>query len=159
MRSLFKHQHLEGAKYDNGLDYYLMHGIFIAGRLIYRFKETVLRRSNTEPYLVRYSLITTKWFSLKLHNILSSDDECLHDHPWAYMSILLKGRYIEESETGFKAYGRGAVLVRRAKWKHRLHIGKPVWSLVITFRKTREWGFWTRKGFIHWKEYDSKYCD
>lgn len=125
------------------------------------FKRTVITRGDNKPYLVRYSLFSCPWFSFKLHHILSSDDECLHDHPWSFISILLHGTYIEASDnetpgvTTYQRYKAGNLLYRAASWRHRLIIVKPVWSFVINFRKVREWGFWTTKfGFIPWYKYN-----
>lgn len=125
----------------------------------FRVKKKTLYRSDTGPYLVRYSILSTRWFAVKIHHILSSDDECLHDHPWSFISVLLKGRYIEESEKRFGHYRAGHILFRRAKWKRRLMIGEPVWTFVITFRKTRQWGFWTKKGFVSHDQYTSDLCE
>lgn len=124
-----------------------------------RIKKTRIQRHDSIDYLTRYTLLSTRLFSIKLHHILSSDDECLHDHPWTFISILLRGTYIEESDNGYKGFGPGSILFRRAQWKHRLMIDKPVWSCVITFRKVREWGFWTKKGFIRWEDYDQSMCE
>lgn len=125
----------------------------------FRIKKKILYRSDAGPYLIRYSILTTRWFSIKIHNILTSDDECLHDHPWTFISILLKGRYAEEGADKFRFYRAGNILLHRAKWKHRLIVGDPVWTFVITFRKSREWGFWTRKGFVSHAKYNSELCD
>jgi hypothetical protein len=122
-------------------------------------KRTTIQRHDGVDYLIRYSLFSCKFFSLKLHHILSSDDDCLHDHPWFFISCLLAGSYVEESTKGYKGYSRGSILFRPARWKHRLIINKPVWSLVTTFRKVREWGFWTKKGFIPWNEYEQNMCE
>jgi hypothetical protein len=130
-------------------------------------KKTIITRGDGKPYLVRYTLFTCKWFSVKVHNILSSDDVCLHDHPWAFISIILKGGYEEQSrptdpwaamaldagDVVSKRYGPGTVLYRKAQWAHRLVLTKPAWTLVITFKKTRMWGFFTPKGWLPWFKY------
>lgn len=135
--------------------------LFAFGRAIplLKIRKTVIQRHDGVNYLTRYSLLSTNIFAIKLHHIESSDDDCLHDHPWTFISILLKGCYVEEYDKGFKGYGRGTVLFRPARWKHRLIINRPVWSLVITFRKVREWGFWTKKGFVPWNKYDQNMCE
>lgn len=161
MRSLFKLLALDRKDHAAvSFDSYETLGLFFAGKRILKIKKTILRRSNCVPYLIRYSLLSTRFLSIKLHHILTSDDQCLHDHPWAFISILLKGKYAEEGpKNKFRIYGRGNVLFRRAKWKHRLLVHEPVWSLVFTFRKSREWGFWTKRGFIPHDQYDSTFCD
>ena len=138
-------------------------------------KKTVLFRSGDAkklPYLVRYTLFSCKWFSIKLHHILISDEDCLHDHPWAFISIGLWGSYLEyrqwdpqilrdfrnkaqytvATET-HRRYRAPWIIYRPANSIHRLELKKPVWTLVITFKKVRQWGFWTRKGWIPWFKY------
>ncbi|RKR83214.1 hypothetical protein BDD43_3416 [Mucilaginibacter gracilis] len=119
------------------------------------YKKKVIQRIDNKPYLIRYSLFTCRWFAVKVHNIILSDFECQHDHPWAFVTILLKGGYVEYTQTGSKVYGRGSVLYRPAESLHRLEIHQPVWSLVITFKKVRQWGFLTPRGWIKWFDYSS----
>ena len=98
-------------------------------------------------------MFTCRFFSVKVHNILLSDYDCQHDHPWSFVTLLLKGGYVEYTPTGSKVYGPGSMLYRSAKYVHRLEIHQPVWSLVITFKKVREWGFITPGGWVKWFRY------
>ncbi len=93
-----------------------------------------------------------------------SDYDCHHDHPWAFISFILKGGYVEYSEShknGSKLYGPGSILYRKAEYSHKLEIHQPCWTFVITFKKVREWGFITRKGWVPWRRYahSSDRCD
>lgn len=133
--------------------------LFLLDWHLWSIKRTRITRSDDKDYLIRYSLLTLPWFSIKLHHILTSDDDCLHDHPWSFLSILLRGVYFEVSDRGMIRCARGSVLFRKASWRHRLIIYQPVWSLVITFKKTKEWGFYTKEGFVHHRSYDSKMCE
>jgi hypothetical protein len=117
------------------------------------FKKRIIRRDDKAAYLVRYSIFSCRWFAIKLHNILLSDHDCLHDHPWAFISFILKGGYVEHTATGSKIYHPGQLLYRRAKWAHKLEIHQPAWTLVITFRKTRMWGFFTPRGWVEYFNY------
>ncbi len=48
------------------------------------------------PYLHRWSLLPSNpFFNVKLHRFMRSDDDVMHDHPWANVSVLLRGGYIE----------------------------------------------------------------
>lgn len=153
-----------------------------------------ITRSDGQIYLIRYSLFSCPWFAIKLHNIVRDDDICMHDHPWTYISIILKGGYVEQkvasekeidvnlkkglpNEKGEYSYKGhrllsqytpgdylfytkqikhpGNILYRPAKTIHRLEIFQPCWTLVITFKKIREWGFITKRGWIKWFEYKS----
>ena len=52
-------------------------------------------RLSNEPYLERYYLLfkDRKWFpfNIFIHKILKSDLDDLHDHPWPYFTLILKG--------------------------------------------------------------------
>lgn len=150
------------------------------------FDKRIIRRKENIPYLIRWTIIgfgiDSSWFSIKLHNILISDEECLHNHPWAFISIILKGGYTEHTrelpwsyklskwslpviseKNGFrvqhKEFRAGSILFRPARWSHRLELKEPVWTLVFTFRKVQRWGFFTKKGWIpHWKYVENRDC-
>jgi hypothetical protein len=132
--------------------------------------KRIITRNDNEEYLIRWNIFQCKWFSIKIHKIILSDDDCLHDHPWAFYSFILKGGYLEHSEEDIykdhtpqpwgskkrkvaKYFKAGSLLYRPAEFKHKLEIEKPVWTLVLTLKKVRQWGFWTPKGFIPWFRY------
>lgn len=47
-----------------------------------------------------------------------------------------------------------------ADWIHRIEVDRPALTLVITFRKTRKWGFWTPLGWIEAHKYsEDEHCD
>lgn len=126
-------------------------------------KKVITRLTNGDktPYMIRWNLFQCPWFSIKLHKILLSDDACLHDHPWSFISFILKGGYVEQS-SGYvkKLYGAGSILYRPAHYAHRLDIFQPAYTLVITFKKTREWGFYTPDGWVRHYEYSqSNRCE
>jgi hypothetical protein len=153
-------------------------------RFLLIFKKTTLRIRDEERgdpvYLIRYSLLTCPWFSIKLHRIFMSDDDCLHDHPWSFISFVLWGGYWETSPdwsrykwpagkalrlvngvpeyvagqpTKKVFYGPGSVLWRPAPSVHKLDVTKPATTLVITMRKKYDWGFYTVNGWKFWKDY------
>lgn len=106
-----------------------------------------------ETYLRRWNLINTKNFTIKLHHFLLSDEDCMHDHPWDFVSIILKGYYYETTPTRCKVFKAGSILFRRASHIHRILIDKSAWSLVFTFKYKRHWGFHTPTGWIPWRKY------
>jgi hypothetical protein len=142
-------------------------------RFWYLFKKTVLRiRDGKENpvYLIRYSIFTCPWFAIKLHRIMLSDDDCMHDHPWSFISIILSGGYFEHSfvnrsrsvlslgtisPTWKRWYGIGSILWRPSPSIHKLELpeGKTATTIVITFKKKRQWGFYTPSGWKVWFEY------
>ena len=106
------------------------------------------------PLLVRYYLVRTPWFAVFLYHLMRSDNSRdHHDHPWTFVSVLLTGGYWEHTPAGRFWRRRFSVLYRPATWLHCLELERPVWTLVIRFRVTREWGFLTPRGWIHYEQY------
>jgi hypothetical protein len=139
------------------------------------------------PLLTRYYLIDTRWFALYLHHLhVSDEDRALHDHPWSFVTCLLSAGYYEHTPIPSpttctcghsrpgppcpRHYWRGqksvrtwwprfSVLYRSAEWRHRLELVKPTWTLVVRFRRRREWGFITPSGWQQWEAYGKEWCD
>ncbi len=97
-----------------------------------------------------------------LHEFLRSDDDrALHDHPWANLSILLRGCYIEHTIAAGGVHRRE--LLGEGDWKLRLSgrhahrvelIGAQCWTLFITGPRYREWGFHCPEtGWVHWRTF------
>ena len=86
----------------------------------------------------------------RVHHILRSDaGRDPHDHPWPYLTVILKGGYFEEcfDEEGApidtRWRGAGSILFRRANSLHKLRVpsGETAWTLFITGKKQQTWGF------------------
>lgn len=105
----------------------------------------------------RYQLLKTRWFNLYLHQLDAPAWHPVgcHDHPWWFITVLLKGGYLEkQSKTFFRDAGinmnvvtlkrryPGMILYRGAKHAHDVitPYGRS-WSLVLTGPKSRDWGF------------------
>ena len=99
-----------------------------------------------------------------VHRFLRSDeDRALHDHPWAWVTVLLDGSYWEHvpaapdhpaGPTVRRRRTAGDIVVRRdAAYPHRIELdqGRPVTTLFLTAVKSREWGFWCRRGWRPWR--------
>jgi hypothetical protein len=50
----------------------------------------------------------------------------------------------------------GQLVWRSSKMAHQLIVDRPAWTLFITGPRIKQWGFWCRKGFVHWKDYVGK---
>lgn len=121
------------------------------------------------PYLIRRYLIPrNSLLNVYLHKFLRSDDDrALHDHPWWFVSIILKGGYIEwvpGSEFSFRY--APSIAYRRATHTHRVELFsdnkgglKPAWTIIVTGRKVRHWGFHCPQGFRIWEKFDKQGCD
>lgn len=88
--------------------------------------------------------------AVRVHEILRSDaGRDPHDHPWPYLTVILRGGYFEtryDDEgfvTGRKWHGPGSVMFRPAKSWHRLDVppGTTATTLFITGPKAQRWGF------------------
>lgn len=118
-------------------------------------------------YMRRFYLLRTKSLSIFLHYLARGDeDRDLHCHPWDWTAILLSGSYVEEHElepkdshlpdnrpmprvrTRWTRIWPFLPRFRRAEYRHRLYLHKPVWTLFFHLRRRRVWGFWTPEGFV-----------
>lgn len=94
-------------------------------------------------------LIQMCGIAARVHEILRSDlGREPHDHPWWYLTIILKGGYCEDRYDAAgklissKWHGPGSVLFRRANSWHMLDLdGERATTLFITGSKSQTWGF------------------
>jgi hypothetical protein len=112
--------------------------------------------------------------TLRLHHILRSDaDRHMHDHPFDFTSLILTGGYVEHRPGCYcealrgavgrhrrlargicRFYGPGSIVRRRAEDLHRLElVDGPTWTVVISGRYRRMWGFLTDTGWVPYKQY------
>lgn len=115
-----------------------------------------------DPYLRRWFLVPrNNHCNIYLHEILKDDDDrALHDHPWDFDSIILRGSYLEHSNLCGKPWHRifrkGDINSKLAIQAHRIQVlDGPVLTVVFTGPRTREWGFHCPNGWRHWQEF----CD
>lgn len=105
---------------------------------------------------------STDGIQIYLHKICRSDvDLELHDHPWHFLSVLLRGGYDEETERLGVRRRVWPVLFRRAAHRHRVLLidGRPAWTLVFTSSKKRSWGFYRDGVFIPWRWFIARKCE
>lgn len=117
--------------------------------------EEINGKNRCPTYMYRWTLVATKVFNIYLHHFVADDwSRDMHDHPKRFISIGLKGRYIEQTPNGFKYYRAPWIRTFPANHIHRIILsGGSCWTLVITLRPTREWGFWHRGRWVFWKDY------
>lgn len=99
-------------------------------------------------YMMRYWLVPFSWglpFSIRIHHIKRPDaDPFLHDHPWNWRTIILRGQYLEEDVFGgLWRRDEGMTRGHTAETMHRIHsVSKDgVWTLFIMGRRRNRWGF------------------
>jgi hypothetical protein len=109
-------------------------------------------------YITRLHFLKTPWFAICLHWLSKPDPEPYdHDHPVTFLSIILRGYYTEQREGVIK--GRRLFnWVRAGKGdKHTItHVAPGTLTVALMGPKTREWGFHTPQGWVHWKDYYTK---
>jgi len=133
-------------------------------------KRIVYDRIDNEPYLERYYLFLKDRgehfpFNVFLHRFLKSDIDDLHDHPWPYATLILKGGYYEWTPQ-FGADGKkigeiarwcgpGSFRMAKANSYHRIELDPSVecWTLFMPGAKQRDWGFMVKNKWVQWEQY------
>ena len=132
-------------------------------------KRIVMDRVENEPYLERYYLFLRERerfpFNVFLHKFLKSDPDDVHDHPWPYATLILKGGYWEwiphfdtvGRKTGeYQVWrGPGHFRVSKANSFHRIELDPDItaWTLFMPGPKQRDWGFLVKNQWIQWEQY------
>jgi hypothetical protein len=114
-------------------------------------------RTTGEDYIHRYYIFLKdrSWFpfNVTLHKIVKSDIPVLHDHPWGFVTIILKGGYWEHTPvfnhegkmiTTFQTWrGPGSIIKHKANDFHWLELpyDKPATTLFFMGPQRRVWGF------------------
>ena len=132
-------------------------------------KRIVLDRESNEPYLERYYLFLKDRkhfpFNIFLHKFLKSDPDDVHDHPWPYATLILKGGYYEWipifDEKGLKIAetvtwrGPGHFRTCSATSYHRIELDPDIecWTMFMPGPQKREWGFLVNNKWLHNTQY------
>lgn len=113
-------------------------------------------------YMTRWRIIQTPWGGIFLHKFEMPDPRpTLHDHPFAFFSIVLRGGYEEQrrdthiydparEDTRTYSYPRRVRLfnympLRALHWISKLE-RTPTWTLVFVGPRDRVWGYLDRNG-------------
>ena len=125
-------------------------------------KLVIMNRVDDAPYLERYYILFKNrptWFPFNvfLHKFCSSDPEDLHDHPWPYFTLILKGGYWEHTPEGKLWRRPGHFRFCQAHSLHRITLAESssveVWTLFIPGKKFRDWGFIFNGRWMYWEAY------
>lgn len=102
------------------------------------------------PYVYRWMLGHRKIGSIRLHHWLGPDDDrAVHDHPWWFVSYVLRGYYTDCADTGGTCMSQGVARFRPALHRHTVVPGPDgCWTLVLTGAVRRPWGFWPDGKFV-----------
>ncbi|MBK3798669.1 hypothetical protein GAY33_05385 [Azospirillum brasilense] len=113
-------------------------------------KSKTFHGSDGTPYLTRRELLRVGEYRVYLHRFHRADgDPEFHDHPWSFVTLILRGGYVEEELTfsGMvrRAMRPGCIGFRRVGRVHRIAelLGKgETWTVIIAGPKRRDWSFW-----------------
>lgn len=147
-----------------------------------KVKRLRLTRGDGKVYLDRWGF-RCPLFGLFLHRMEAPDPGLdLHDHPWWFASIVLRGGYTEHrnlsrdaplwseiaeeaADRGKKPFARGWRVARPARSVKTMRLDEchrivsldrtPTWTLVITGPIRRRWGFYLPTGFVDDAVYDT----
>jgi len=151
----------------------------VSNWMLWRWMEIDGRKPGVK-YLTRLYVVQTPWFGIKLHIFHAPDpDDACHDHPWSFLSVLLRGAYQERRQFLHEAApGRFVLLrqteeqrrgflnlaLRRAEAIHRITMVVPgSVTLIFNGPKRKSWGFMKQVGanimqtplfkYVPWREY------
>jgi hypothetical protein len=131
--------------------------------------RVILDRLDNEPYLERYYVFLRDRsrfpFNIFVHKFLKSDPDDVHDHPWPFFTVILKGGYWEWTPTFnskgekiaeiSKWHGAGSFRTAGANTYHRIELDPDIecWTLFMPGRKKRDWGFLVKNKWVQWEQY------
>ncbi|NBU69746.1 MAG: hypothetical protein EBS49_09115 [Verrucomicrobia bacterium] len=132
-------------------------------------KRIILDRQSEEPYLVRYYVFLKDRkrfpFNIFVHKFLKSDPDDVHDHPWPYFTLILRGGYWEwlpQFDKEGNKYGEvcvwrgpGHFRFSPAHSYHRIEVDPTVdcWTLFMPGPQRKEWGFLVENKWIPNEQY------
>lgn len=116
-------------------------------------------------YLYRWTILKAKNWGVYLHHFVGDDWSLdLHDHPKRFISVGLWGSYVEltpflPADSEWAKLGPVRTMFRApwirsfpAEHIHRIE-ARNCWTLVVTLKAVRPWGFWHFGKFIPWRQY------
>lgn len=111
--------------------------------------------------IMRRWIFQTPLGSIRLHHFLRPDDQRhLHDHPWWFLTFVIFGGYTDVTLINNIRYEDklkiGSIRLRSAYHTHLVETDNS-WTLVITGRLKRKWGFWTERGFKKVADYFTEF--
>jgi hypothetical protein len=125
-----------------------------------------------KDYLFRLRIIATPWFGIYLHDIFEDDgDRDPHNHPWSFISIVLRGYYVERlfpdpvnrrDHYVEKTHPQWSVHRMGRDTAHRIVYAAPgLKTLILVGPRRSSWGFFKRNPvvdrggvLVDWKDYE-----
>lgn len=136
-------------------------------------KRAIVDDESEQPRLLRYYMLwrnRPSWAPLNIfvNKHITSDYDDLHDHPWDFFTIILRGGYWEHVfiDDGMKETMRvwraaGYYQLVHAESAHRIELDEsagPCWTLCIPFCRWRTWGYYRKlediNGTTRWMDHE-----
>jgi len=100
--------------------------------------------ASIKNYLERFSIIDLGKFKIRWHKILSADGTpYLHSHPFCFISIILKGSYVEQllidEKLIEKKHTFGSIIFRKSDQFHRIKSANDCRTLFFAFYNKQCW--------------------
>lgn len=106
------------------------------------------------PLLRRWVLVTPLG-TFRVHHLCAPDVAHYHDHPWSFLSVVVRGWYVEEFPDGDTIRrGPGSLAWRSSRVLHRVAAVSEggAWTLVFTSPRRKSWGFLRGGSWAPWRD-------
>lgn len=104
----------------------------------------------------RWQLLKTRWFTIYIHGIYHKDEDThLHNHPWNFINMILKGSYTEQTVNGTILQKPFRINKRKGSDYHKIlnvHTN-VVYTLFIIGSKRMEWGYLVNGKHVEHSQY------
>lgn len=110
------------------------------------------------PYMRRW-VFNFGLFSVRFHKWIRSDDKShFHNHPWSFLTIVLRGSYIDVTPVRKDELTAGSMRWRKAGHLH--YVDVPVGgalTLLFCGPKVQNWGYWVNGRILRTVKYFHKF--
>ena len=134
--------------------------------ILNKFLVKEIKETDGTLHFRRWCLFLLPWFRIYIHQICLPDyDKHLHDHPWNFLSIILKGSYLERYMQGpgynvIRSIWRwpGSFIFHKRSDAHKIETTNgDVWTLVFAIGKYKMWGYRMPEpydlGYLAWMDH------
>ena len=105
------------------------------------------------PSRTRWRILHTPFFGVYLHKWdLPDPRPTLHNHPWNFLSLILKGGYTQKTLDGVDRV-RWFNFVGRKNFHAVTDVKKGTLSLMIVGKTHQDWGYQTENGYVEFDKH------
>ncbi len=135
-------------------------------------RNFLITRPDGTIYLTRNG-VRTPFGGVYVHKMTGPDDRSVpHDHPWPFISLIIKGGYDERrinkmdthAPLRLRRHRRWHINIMRRDDAHYICrlLENPTWTVVLFGKRRRTWGFWEKgetEGQWTWTEFDKTHWE